>query len=631
MKMRILVPALGLLAALHATGTAQALENRQSYELPFSAGDSLIVQNDYGLVRIEPAATSDTVEVRVRTTAASAAGMANVSVVCQKVGTRIYVQAYFYRYSAESVTIEVLAPRALNVIIWGANPAVDLQNLGGFTRVETLTGFITAANLTGSTSLFTQNGDIEYTAAVQPQGDLRLETVQGNIRCLLQKDLSLRGWLRGSDRISWGDEVDSNGGTLERQLGSGGPLLLAASELGRVEVGFAQGPPTRIQHSGDRPLTGGTPADSQTGSDTAVRTESTEVPEPVAAGPSEPAPNSRPAAQGSVSSAGGDFSLKVHVDLVNVNASVRDRGSHRAVADLRAEDFEIYEDGRSQTITEFNNTEAPFSLLLLLDVSGSTQSYLSLVEQASVQFTRQIKPGDHIALATFNSRTRLQQPFTDDRTAIERAIRRIHSGGGTAFYDALSTCLTEYFQGVEGRKAVVVFTDGVDNRLTGDSANGSTITFSDLFREIKERDVLVYTIFLDTEGQMQGIPRSKTGSLGGILGDILLGRRGGMGGPGGGRGPVGIPGGNPQAYEQARQELEEIADQTGGRIYAPDSIQDLSGAYDEIANDLRVQYTLGYYSSNASSDGRWRKIDVAVPGHPDLVVRHRRGYYGGRN
>ena len=322
---------------------------------------------------------------------------------------------------------------------------------------------------------------------------------------------------------------------------------------------------------------------------------------------------------------GGSFSLKVNVNLVNVNTSVHNRESNRAVADLAIDDFVVAEDGVPQTIAKFDNTEAPFSLLLLLDVSGSTASYLRLIQQASIEFTRQIKAGDRIALATFNSRTRLRQQFTDDRQEIERALRSIRSGGGTAFYDALSASVTEFFEGQEGRKAIVVFTDGVDNRLTGDFSNGSTISFPDLFRQIKERDILIYTIFLDTEGRMtkSRIPGRNSGTLGGILGDIILGR---------GSKPV-IGGGNvdPRAYEEARGELEEIADQTGGRMYTPTAIQDLSGVYGEIADDLRIQYTLGYYSNSSLSDGRWRQIEVTIRNRPDFVVRSRRGYYGGRN
>jgi VWFA-related protein len=163
----------------------------------------------------------------------------------------------------------------------------------------------------------------------------------------------------------------------------------------------------------------------------------------------------------------------------------------------------------------------------------------------------------------------------------------------------------------------------VDNRLTGDFSEGSAIDFQDLYRDIQEEDTLIYTIFLDTEGDPINQTR-RSGSFGGILGDIIFG-------PGGGGGGMGIPGSSDSAYEEARRELDLISEQTGGRMYTPRSINDLGMVYEEIANDLRVQYTLGYHSQNPTPSDRWHEIEVHVVGHPDLSVRARRGYYVGRS
>jgi VWFA-related protein len=180
---------------------------------------------------------------------------------------------------------------------------------------------------------------------------------------------------------------------------------------------------------------------------------------------------------------------------------------------------------------------------------------------------------------------------------------------------------------LEGRKAIVVFTDGVDNQLTGDFGNGSEITFRELFREIQEEDTLIYTIFLDTEDEHGRSPipnRRNQGNLGGILADIILGRGGKGGSP-----PWG--GGGDPAYAEARRELELVAEQTGGRMYAPRDINDLIMVYSEIADDLRIQYTLGYHSSHPVHDGKWREIDVKVVNRPELAVRARKGYYSDQN
>ena len=330
----------------------------------------------------------------------------------------------------------------------------------------------------------------------------------------------------------------------------------------------------------------------------------------------------------------GGFAVKVNVDSVFLNISVRERTTNRSIAGLKKDDFRLYEDGVQQEISQLLPTEAPFNLLLLLDVSGSTASYLHLMKEAAIDFTRQISANDRVAIATFNSRVQLIENFTNDRVAAQRAIQRIKSGGGTAFYDALMTCINKYISGVEGRSAVVVFTDGVDNQLQARSATGSITTFDELYRRVQEIDTIIYTIFLNTEGQVPAFTRGP-------------GRgRGGTGGPGGMRRGRKFPGSYPfpwpqpvpnpsprrqqdqsAMYEKARDQLLEIAEQTGGRMYSPHKIGELSSVYSEIADDLRIQYQLGYNSTNRAHDGQWREIRVAISNHPEAVVRTRKGYY----
>ncbi len=331
-------------------------------------------------------------------------------------------------------------------------------------------------------------------------------------------------------------------------------------------------------------------------------------------------------------------SIKVDVDVVLLNISVWDRDTNRSITGLQKDDFQVYEDRTRQDVQQLWSAEAPFSLLLLLDVSGSTASYIRLMKEAATNFTREINEKDKVAVATFNSDVRLLQNFTSDRNAAARAIDRIRSGGGTAFYDALMTCLNEYMRGVEGRKAIVVFTDGVDNQLLGNRGNGSRATFAELYHRIQEVDTLVYTIFLDSEGE---VPMSH-----GSTNPYPYPRRGrgGLSLPlpfplplPGQRFPTPFPTPSPSprngggderaAYKTAREQLENIADQTGGRMYSPGRAEDLSGAYQEIADDLRVQYLLSYASSNPAQDGRWRAISVEIRDHPEAVVRTRKGYY----
>jgi len=153
---------------------------------------------------------------------------------------------------------------------------------------------------------------------------------------------------------------------------------------------------------------------------------------------------------------------------------------------------------------------------------------------------------------------------------------------------------------VEGRKAIVVFTDGIDNQL--DVGEGSRISFEQLYAEIQEIDPSIYPIFLNTDADQGAMT--------------------------GGR-PRGSPKGRMvrKAYDQAREQLQMIADQTGGRMYSPRAVRDLRGVYSEIADDLRIQYRIGYSPTNAAHDGSWRTVRVKIRNRPDAVARTRRGYF----
>jgi Ca-activated chloride channel family protein len=333
---------------------------------------------------------------------------------------------------------------------------------------------------------------------------------------------------------------------------------------------------------------------------------------------------------------GVEYDVKVDVESVFLNLSVRERATDRFLAGLQKNDFLIFEDGVQQDIQQFLPVEAPFSLLLLLDVSGSTGSYLNLMKQAAIEFTHQISTDDRIAVATFNSKVKLIQDFTSDRSEAERAIKHIKSGGGTAFYDALMTCINQYMNGIQGRSAIVVFTDGVDNRLEGLPESGSRIGFGDLFRRIQEIDTIVYTIFLNTEEKIVlDFPDIISESSG------RPGRRSSGGSPGSftsphpsaspyPHSPKAPADGGDAVYRQAREQLKLITDQTGGRMYLPEKIDQLSGAYSQVAGELRIQYQLGYNSTNPVHDGRWRKIRVEVDNNPEAMIRTRRGYYAAR-
>ena len=578
---RSLVPLLsGLLVCspLSAVQAGQDLEERLFAAIP---GDTLVIQNDYGRIRISPA-SGQQVKVTIRKIAVSDDRLENVVVLAQKASQKIFLSTFYYDYQAESVYLDIETPPFVNVAIWGANPAVEISGIQGYVHVFTQTGLITATDLTSSVSLTTESGSIVFRSRRQPEKDIRLESIHGDVRCELAEGLNFRGWVRAGGHLDWNSEVEFSDGWLERQIGVGGPLLLAASQEGEVKVRLNLKPSASVASLPEMP-----PPPKRTSS--AELESQARSPGPVLGAPRD-APHSvgtdhrssrvdAPPGDSAPLAAGpdpvmGEFAIKVDVNWIYLNVSVRDRLTNRSIPNLERDDFLVYEDSRLQQIEQFQTADEPFSILLLLDVSGSTEEYVADVKSAAIQFLRQMRSDDRIAIAIFNSSTYMVHAFTSNRGRLERQIRRIRAGGGTAFYDALDVCVNDYLYGEEGRKAIVVFTDGVDGQLIGQRRSGSRITFRELYRSIEESESIIYTIFLDTQD------------------------RGGQG--------------NNRAYETAYAQMQKIADQTGGRFYGPNSIYDIQRMFEEIADDLRVQYMLAYNSTNTENDGAWRKLRIRI-------------------
>ncbi len=634
------------------TGTIlPAQTGTETKSAPVVAGDTLFVNSDHGSIRIR-ASKSSTLEAQYRKRTSSAAKSGPFRVDYQRSEGAISFRSVFSGYPGETVDYDIQAPEFLNVKVSGMRPSVDIGGIRGTVSIEDRSGMVTVEDLTSSVTITTDSGDIVYRANLQPQADARIQSGSGNIYFELGENLNVRGMFRAGGTITWNREP-AGGKSLIRQLGAEGPLFDAGSQQGNIEIQISEAP---------KVIGAAAPAPSRAQPEIPAKTEQKaqepgkpEQKAPQPAKPVEAPPVSQPepkaGAQQPTAPAGG-YSMKVNVDTVSLNVAVVDRGSGRNIGQLKKEDFVVYEDNVVQEVDELSQNEAPFNLLLLLDVSGSTQSYLPMMQQAAIDFTRQIRANDRIAVATFNSSVQLILNFTNDRNAAAQAIRSIQSGGGTAFYDAMMACIDQYMHGVEGRSAIVVFTDGVDNQLYGAPGEGSFTRFNDLYRKIQEIEPLIYTIFLDTEGMVPmgpGTPgAARTGAiLGGILGGIL---RGGAGIPGTyppgtyppGTNPTPVPNPSPNpvptprrptgpeesaAYMEAMKELQMIADQTGGRFYSPQRVDQLSGVYSQIADDLRIQYQLAYNSTNHKYDGKWREIRVQIKNHSKAVVRTRKGYY----
>ena len=300
--------------------------------------------------------------------------------------------------------------------------------------------------------------------------------------------------------------------------------------------------------------------------------------------------------------------IRFDTSLVTVPVTVVDRYG-KYVPLLQKDDFHIFEDGVEQKISYFATTDQPITVVLLIDTSGSTQFRLEDIHNAAIGFVDKLKPEDSVMVISFDDRITVLTKPTSDREAITKAIRRSRTGGGTRLYDAVDSVFTQHLRTITGRKAVVLFTDGVDTTSHHASYNST-------LREAEESEAPIYSVDYDTSGQntvfTQGLPIPR--GRGTILGLPLRG-------PGGG----GVPGTRPGDYKRAVDYLHALSNATGGRFYSGDSMFGIGQAFSWIADELSRQYSLGYYPRVAGNNGQRRAIKVRV-NDAELVVKSRDSY-----
>ena len=303
--------------------------------------------------------------------------------------------------------------------------------------------------------------------------------------------------------------------------------------------------------------------------------------------------------------------IRFDTSLVMVPVTVLDR-SGRYVPLLRREQFRVSENGVEQKIAYFATTDAPFSVVLLIDTSGSTQFRLDDIQGAAINFVDKLKPTDSVMVMAFDDRIEVMCKATTDRNVITKAIRRTRTGGGTRLYDAVADILTKQLKTIPGRKAVVLFTDGVDT-------TSYRASYDSTIRLAEESDAPIYAVDYDTSGAGSiygggGVP--VPGGRGTILG-LPLPRPGIPGSTSGGV--------SPGDYKRAVRYLHALSDSTGGRFYSGDSLFGIAQAFTWIAEELGRQYSLGYYPSTAGKSGERRQIKVKTT-EADLVVKARDSY-----
>ena len=334
-------------------------------------------------------------------------------------------------------------------------------------------------------------------------------------------------------------------------------------------------------------------------------------------------PSADPASNGPEEVEAGDV-IKVNTTLVTLPVSVMDREG-RYVPNLQKEDFRLWEDGIEQKVAFFSSVDKPFSLVLMIDTSGSTRFRLEDIQDAAITFVNQLRPDDQVMVVSFDDDVRILSEFTSDRYRLRDAIRHTRSGNGTRLYDAVDMVMNQRLNRVSGRKAIVLFTDGVDTTSRHSS-------YASNVRDAEELDALVYPVQYDTYSDVGGggswpgssrMPTSPVDILGQILGGMSRG--GGRGGRGGRGGGPGGPGSSREDYETANRYLHELSERTGARSYQADSTQNLGSAFANIAEELRRQYSLGYYPKSPAQAGERRQVRVRV-NQPNLAVRTRDSY-----
>ena len=286
-----------------------------------------------------------------------------------------------------------------------------------------------------------------------------------------------------------------------------------------------------------------------------------------------------------------DEVIKIHTALIYVPVRVMDKDG-KYIADLKPKDFKVYEDGVEQEIESFSSVDDPFNVVLLLDTSGSTRFKIEDIQDAAVTFTEQLRPQDRVMVVSFNQRVWVDCEFTNDHTKLMKAILRTRTGGGTSAYDALDLVLTERLNQIQGRKAIVLFSDGVDT-------TSHMATLQSTIERVEESNSIVYSVHYDTQDAV--LPT-------GPLPPNMV-----------------VPGSTKEDYQRAEKYLLALATRSGGRFYEAATLGDAKQAFASIAEELRRQYGLGYYSKNDNRDGAFRKIRVRVE-PATWAVRSREGY-----
>lgn len=294
--------------------------------------------------------------------------------------------------------------------------------------------------------------------------------------------------------------------------------------------------------------------------------------------------------------------IRVSTTLVTVPVSVMDRNG-RFIRDLKQDQFHLFEDGVEQKIAFFETAEQPFTVALLLDVSDSTVEKITQIKNAAAAFVDELRTDDRVMVVTFDKRVTILCEATSDRRVLNEAIRRAQSGGGTSLYSAIDLVIRKRLKQIRGRKAIVLFTDGVDT-------TSSDATYESTLRTAEELDALIYAIQFNTYADVSKAQGDASLDPAQMSNSGVVTSKGE---------PLNV------AYKRAERYLQLLPDKTGGRFYYAAGLSHLKEIFARIAAELREQYSLGYYPSNKSATKSRRELKMKVS-LPNVAIRSRRSY-----
>ncbi len=303
-----------------------------------------------------------------------------------------------------------------------------------------------------------------------------------------------------------------------------------------------------------------------------------------------------------------DDPIRVDLSLVRLNVGVVDLKGN-PMTSLNRANFELFEDDVKQEITRLEPSAAPFSVVIILDMSGSTLGFRQVIRQSAFRFVDALSPDDRIAVIEFYDKVNIRNDFTANRQTIANSINVANGRGKTQLFKALDVALDKLSNEKSRRKAIILLTDGIDT-------------------DVREKDRKLLEPLTDDQ-----IPTAIKPEASDIL-TRVLNRSDAQGVT---IYPLALPTGDPDKladptprqvamFKAARSRLQIVADRTGGTLNAINRLEDMGRLYAQVAADLRTLYTIEYQSTNDKRDGRWRAIRIDVK-NPNLISRTRQGYF----